>query len=290
MGAPLRYFTLPFLVFAWSCCASAQPTDLVDIANDHQLAGLSVVTRCHGELSIDVHTGFRDIGRKLPVNEETTFRIASISKACVALLTAKLADEGTLDYDAPLSSYLDTPPVHPEHPNVALTVQHLLTHTSGIRDGAGYGGFLSASYNAAPNVPPLQDALQPGGQFYTADMWGAQTPGTWFQYANLNFGVLATVLEAATGSRFDALFQTWLAAPYGLDGGFTVQDLDDADCLRLEDHRSGDQAAGVELAFLVDALEEVRIGRNIDYVLAFPVWRTWPAMPSLASNSLPISS
>jgi len=233
MGAPLRYFTLPFLVFAWSCCASAQPTDLVDIANDHQLAGLSVVTRCHGELSIDVHTGFRDIGRKLPVNEETTFRIASISKACVALLTAKLADEGTLDYDAPLSSYLDTPPVHPEHPNVALTVQHLLTHTSGIRDGAGYGGFLSASYNAAPNVPPLQDALQPGGQFYTADMWGAQAPGTWFQYANLNFGVLATVLEAATGSRFDALFQTWLAAPYGLDGGFTVQDLDDIDDLAV---------------------------------------------------------
>lgn len=233
MGAPLHILTLPCLAFALSLSASAQESALMEIADEHQLAGLSVVTRCHGELSLDVHTGLRDIGRKLPVDEETTFRIASISKACVALLAAKLVDEGILDYTAPLSSYLDSPPVHPEHPNVDLTVQHLLTHTSGIRDGAGYGGFLSASYSAAPEVPLLQDVLQPGGPWYTTDMWGAQAPGSWFQYANLNFGVLATVLEAASGTRFDALFQAWLAVPYGLDGGFTVQDLSDVNDLAV---------------------------------------------------------
>lgn len=233
MGASLHYLILPFLALALSSSVSAQPTALMDIADDHQLAGLSVVTRCHGAISLDVHTGLRDIGRKLPVDEETTFRIASISKACVALLAAKLADEGTLDYAAPLSAYLDTPPVHPEHPDVDVTVGHLLTHTSGIRDGSGYGAFLSASYTDAPDVPPLQDVLQAGGAFYTTDMWGTQAPGTWFQYANLNFGVLATVLEAASGTRFDALFQTWLAGPYGLDGGFTIQDLDDINDLAV---------------------------------------------------------
>mgnify|MGYP002620284821 CR=1 FL=1 len=207
---------------------SAAQADLFDaIADEHQLAGMSVVTRCGHEVSLEAHVGLRDIERKLPVNSETVFRMASISKAVVALCVAKLVESGTLTYDAPLSAYLDSPPVHPGHPNVPLTVQHLLTHTSGIRDGDGYGDFLSASYASIPAVPALSEVLSEDGTFYTTNMWGTSAPGEWFQYANLNFGVLATVMEAATGMRFDLLMDELIFAPFGLDAGYRVQQLDD---------------------------------------------------------------
>ena len=223
-------------IFSWSClllCWSllvpvlAQDETFTALAEDHQLAGMSVVTRCQGETVTSAHVGFRDIGRKLPANAQTLYRMASISKAVVALMVADLVEGGAMDYDAPLSSYLDSPPVHPGHPDVPLTVNHLLTHTSGIRDGSGYGPFLSASYADIPNVPQLGDVLSEDGEHYTTDMWGNGAPGTWFQYANLNYGVLATVMEAATGIRFDLLAHDLLFGPFGLDAGFRVQQLDD---------------------------------------------------------------
>ena len=213
--------------------AVAQSDDWAELVDTHELAGLSVVTRCQGDIQVDAHVGLRDIGRDLPVTGETTFRMASISKAVVALAVAKLVETGTLAYDAPLSDYMDSPPSHPGHPDIPLTVDHLLSHTSGIRDGSGYGDFLSESYANLPNVPALSDVLAPGGAHYTDNMWGSAAPGTWFQYANLNFGVLATVMEAATGQRFDLLMEELLFAPYGLDAGYRVQQLDEINDLAV---------------------------------------------------------
>lgn len=233
MGAALRSCILSLLVGLQCAGVYAQDIEILNIAEEHNLAGLSVVTRCGGEISTEAHFGFRDIGRKLPVTPTTTFRIASISKAAVALLAAKLAEEGTLAYNAPLSAYLDTPPQHPGHPAINITVEQLLSHTSGIRDGTGYGDFLTATYASAPDAPLLEEVLSPNGAYYSSNMWGPQAPGAHFQYANLNFGVLATVMEAATGWRFDQLFQAWLAGPYGLDAGFRVQDLSDINALAV---------------------------------------------------------
>ena len=212
---------------ALTLAIQAQATVFDSIRVAHQLAGMSVVTRCGGAISTDHHSGLRNVSRKLPVNGETTFRIASISKAIVALAGAKLAEQGTVDLDTPIGNYLEDPPSHPGHPEVALTLRHLFTHTSGIRDGEGYAEFLTATYAGIPNVPPLASVLAQDGPFHTADMWGPAPPGGWFQYANLNYGVAATVLEAASGMRFDQLMNALLLAPYGIDGGFQVQDLED---------------------------------------------------------------
>ena len=222
----VRFSTFLFCAAgALGSSVSGQSALLDEIQATHQLAGLSVVTRCGDAISIDHHSGYRNIAEELPVNGETVYRIASISKAVVALAAAKLAEQGTLDLDAPIGSLLEDPPYNPAHPDQDLTMRHLLTHTSGIRDGTGYGDFLSATYSMAPDVPTLNSVLDSGGPYHTDNMWGDAPPGQWFQYANLNFGVAATVMEAAAGMRFDLLMQALLFEPFGLDGGFKVQDL-----------------------------------------------------------------
>ena len=108
-----------------------------------------------------------------------------------------------------------------------------MTHTSGSRDGSGYSDFLSASYASVPDVPSLGSVLDPGGEFYTGNMWGTSAPGEWYQYANLNFGVLATVMEGATGMRFDEIMEAHLFGPFGIDAGYRVQDLDEINDLAV---------------------------------------------------------
>ncbi|MFM8770340.1 MAG: serine hydrolase domain-containing protein, partial [Rubrivivax sp.] len=76
-------------------------------------------------------------------------------------------------------------------------------------------------------------ALQPGGRLYRdGAAWRAdRAPGTWFNYTNLNWGVIGTVMERATGERFDRLMHRLVLQPLGLRGGFNPAALpgDDAD-------------------------------------------------------------
>ena len=228
LKAILRFERLAvFLVCAIGGPTSAQTAILENLVEWHQLAGVSVVTRCGEDISLEVHDGFKDIDDSLQIDWETKFRVASISKAVVALVTAKLAEQGTIDLEDAIGQYLEDEPFHPAHPTIAITLRHLLTHTSGIRDGSGYSGFLTETYAALPSAPALSAVLGEGGTFYTTDMWGSAAPGEYFHYANLNFGVLATVLEAASGMRFDQLMSDLLFSPYGLDAGFRVHDLQD---------------------------------------------------------------
>lgn len=289
-----------------------QPTGLTALPEVHQLAGMSVASRCGDALSIQVHMGQRDIGRDLPINASTRFRMASISKGVVALVVAKLVEDNLLQYDAPLGNYLDSPPVHPNHPDVVITLNHLLTHTSGIRDGSGYGAFLSASYSNIPSVPVLNSVLDPGGDFHTGDMWGSAAPGEWFQYANLNFGVLATIMEAATGMRFDQIMEDHLFGPYGIDAGYRVQDLDNIDDLAVlyrqsegewtpqTDHHQGVTPAGPNWSEYIPGVNAVcfspqgglRIGTE-DLTLIAQLWSSGTAsgadglpLPYLTPESL----
>src|SRR5699024_1942901 len=83
----------------------------------------------------------------------------------------------------------------------------LLSHTSALTDDAGYW--------QTPLDGRLQDLLE------DPEAWNAgRAPGTYFQYANLNFPLVASVMENATGERFDLLMKRLLFEPLGIDACF----------------------------------------------------------------------
>ncbi|MEL6529682.1 MAG: serine hydrolase domain-containing protein [Pseudomonadota bacterium] len=140
----------------------------------------------------------RETGRAVEANDPV--RIASISKLIMALTTLRLVDEGKVDLDADVSDYLGWPVRSPNFPDAKVTLAQLLGHRSGLRDRAGY-------------VIPLGESLQ--AKLADPDAWYADAaPGEApFEYANLGSPVVATVLEAATGERFDALVERTIFAP-----------------------------------------------------------------------------
>ena len=63
--------------------------------------------------------------------------------------------------------------------------------------------------------------MLPGGARYgKGAAWSAHAPASFFEYSNLNFAVVAAVLERAAGQRFDRLMQHWVLDPLGMQGGF----------------------------------------------------------------------
>lgn len=146
-----------------------------------------------------------------PLAPEMKLRVASISKMALALGLKTLIDDGRVDPDRDASDYLGWPLRNPNFADRPITVRQLLSHTSSIRDPEAY-------WVDAPGR--LQSLFDDPAAFAAADATSDKGPGAWFEYSNLNYGVLAGVIEGASGARFDLFMQDALFTPLGLDAGY----------------------------------------------------------------------
>lgn len=153
-----------------------------------------------------VEHGLADRAAKRRVTAEDPVRIASVSKLVVALGVMRLVEAGKLDLDRDVSAYLGWPLRNPGYPDVPITLRMLLSHTSGLRDDADY-------------AIPLGDTVR--ARVADRRAWDNEhRTGQWFHYTNLNFPVIASVMEAATRERFDTLMARLVLAPLKLDACF----------------------------------------------------------------------
>lgn len=143
----------------------------------------------------------RETGRAVDANDPV--RIASISKLVMALVALRLVDEGKVELDADVSRYLGWTMRAPGFPDAPVTLRQLLSHRAGLRDRVDY---------VIPLGESLQQRLADPAAWY-ADAPPGEAP---FEYANLGSPVVATVLEAAGGERYDRLVERTVFAPLGI--------------------------------------------------------------------------
>ena len=149
--------------------------------------------------------GFADKATRRPVTADSPVRIASISKLVTALAVMRLVDARVLDLDRDVSDYVGWQMRNPTFPDARITLRLLLSHQASLLDGADeYVIPLGGSLRERLAAPRLWDARHAPGS-------GA------FHYANMNFPVIASVIEAATGERFDAVMQRQVFRPLHLD-------------------------------------------------------------------------
>jgi len=144
----------------------------------------------------------RETGRLVAPNDPV--RIASISKLIMALTTMRLAEEGVVDLDADVSRYLGYGVRSPGFPDTPVTLAQLLSHRSGLRDTGGY---------VIPLGESLEEKLQDPESWY-ADAAPGEAP---FEYANIGSPVVASVLEAASGERYDVLLNRLVFEPLEIE-------------------------------------------------------------------------
>jgi len=195
------------LLFATMSLHAGEPIATVRVAFDRD--GI-VSTRAQG---------LADIAAGRAVTAEDPVRIASISKLVTAIGVMRLVEAGQLDLDADVSQWLGWRLRNPAFPDAPITLRLLLSHRAGLTDAAGY--------YQVPLGGLLQDVL--------ADprAWDpAHAPGTFFRYANLDFPLIASVMEKATGERFDQLMKRLVLRPLDIEGCFNWASCDEATAAR----------------------------------------------------------
>lgn len=139
----------------------------------------------------------------------TPTRYASVTKQITALLVFQEIQRGRIELGAPLSRYVKDAPAWAG----TVTIEHLLRHTSGLRE-ADTGASFDFPFHPASSEATLARPLNQANRICSAAPVAA--PGTQFKYGDCEYYWLGAVLEQVTGQSWDQLAQDRIARPLGL--------------------------------------------------------------------------
>ncbi len=187
------------------------PRSLDDAVAQGSFTGV-VTVHVDGRRTFERVEGFAHRALGVPMTADTRIAVASASKAFTALAVMRLVEEGVLALDQPVRGLLgaDLPMV-----DDAVTIEHLLEHSSGI------GDYLDEDTDGDPSdyVLTLPVHTLTTAEAFLPMLEGHPQkwpPGERFTYCNGGFMVLAVLLERATGERFHDVVRRLVLAPAGL--------------------------------------------------------------------------
>ena len=148
------------------------------------------------------------------VDRDTRFPLASMSKWFAAYGVMQLVQAGTIDLDAPVSTYLKQwkLPVGTFN-NDSVTVRRLLSHTAGLTDGLGFGDYTADETLPSTDASLRQPRASSGG---AATIAVGQAPGSAWKYSGGGYLVLQALVEDVTGKRFAEWMQQAVLDPLGM--------------------------------------------------------------------------
>lgn len=150
-----------------------------------------------------------------PLNRNTVFQVASLSKWISAFGIMKLVEEGKLDLDAPVSTYLTRWQLPPSNfNNDEVTVRRLLSHTAGLTDGLGYSGF-----EPGVQTQPIEESLTKASDADEGISGAVQVgiePGSEFKYSGGGYTLLQLLVEEVSGQSFASFMKERIFEPLNM--------------------------------------------------------------------------
>lgn len=165
--------------------------------------GAAVIAVKDGAVLFRKGYGLANIELGVPVEPDMVFRLGSITKQFTGVAILMLAEEGLLALDDPITRFL---PDYPTHAHT-ITVEHLLTHTSGIK-----------SYTSMPEWRPLwrkDFAVHELIDFFKYQPMEF-APGTRFNYNNSGYHLLGAIIEKVSGKTYEQFLQERIFEPLGM--------------------------------------------------------------------------
>ena len=167
------------------------------------IPGLSLAVVKDGKVIKAEGYGLANMKLKISATPETVYRIASVSKQFIATGIMLLAQEGRLNVDDPISKYLEGTPQTWK----AITIRHLLTHTSGlVREPPGF-----SSRKIQRDADVIKSGYDVPLQF---------PPGTKHQYSNLGYFALAEIMRKVSGQSWTDYLSQKVFKPSGMNNTY----------------------------------------------------------------------
>jgi CubicO group peptidase (beta-lactamase class C family) len=175
-------------------------------ADHNHVPGISYGVLIDGALVHTGRAGVRELAGKTPIDDDTVFRIASMTKSFTALCILKLRDEGKLSLDDPAEKYL--PELaglkYPTSDSPRLTIRHLMSHSAGFPEDNPWGDQQLSKTEAE-----FTAMLAAGIPFSNA-------PGVAYEYSNYGFAILGRVVSRVSGVRYVDYVTANILRPLGM--------------------------------------------------------------------------
>jgi CubicO group peptidase (beta-lactamase class C family) len=171
---------------------------------EYHIAGAAISVVKDGKLFFAKGYGYADIEKGIPVDpEQTIFRIGSVGKTFTWTAVMQLVEQGKLDLDADINTYLDfrIPDTYPQ----PVTLKHLMTHTSGFEDR-----WLESLASDSSGLIPAREWLisnTPGR---------VRPPGEAAGYSNYNAMLAGYIVSRVSGQPYDRYIQEHIFDPLGM--------------------------------------------------------------------------
>lgn len=189
---------------------------LTAYANQNKFNGVVLVAQ-KGNIIYQKGFGVKDAEKRLPVDVNTVFQIGSVTKQFTAAVIMQLQEEGKLSVEDKLSKYF------PELPNAEkITIEHLLTHTSGLYNYTNDTAFKKADVSR----PYSQKDMLALFSKYRPDF----EPGAKWNYSNTGYSLLGYIIEKVTGKAYEQVVRERILQPLQMNhSGFDFTHLASAD-------------------------------------------------------------
>lgn len=187
--------------------------------------GTAIAVLKHGVIVHLAGYGLANPKTKTPITSETMFHMASTGKQFTGLGIMMLAEQGKLDYDAPLTKYIpkfsniihfisDLKSFSPE-----VTIRRLLHHTSGVEDY--YSGDAQEALSQISSNPTNADVIK---HYIKRKFPMTGTPGDQYVYSNSEYDLLGSVIEHVSGQSYVDFFKTRVFLAAGMTDTFSFPD------------------------------------------------------------------
>ncbi|HFU7054290.1 TPA: serine hydrolase domain-containing protein [Bacillus cereus] len=143
------------------------------------------------------------------VTSKTPFAIGSISKSLTALAIVKLIEDKKIKLEDPVQRYLPWFKLKDSQISSTITIQHLLTHTSGI---STYEGLALSDKQSKSSRALKENVMKLSNVKVTAP------PGEKYQYSNTNYIVLGTLIEEVTNETYSSYMEKYIFQPLNMNG------------------------------------------------------------------------
>jgi CubicO group peptidase (beta-lactamase class C family) len=159
-----------------------------------------------GELVHTGVTGIRELASKAPVDADTVFRIASMTKSFTAMAILKLRDDGKLSLDDPAERYVPELKAlaYPTTDAPRITIRHLLSHSEGFPEDNPWGDQQLSETEEA-----FSAMIRGGIPFSNA-------PGVAYEYSNYGFALLGRIVARASGTSYNDYIAAHILRPLGM--------------------------------------------------------------------------
>lgn len=185
--------------------------------------GMALLIAKDDEVLLRKAYGMADLEAGRPIRPEDNFVIASNTKQFTCIAIMMLAEKGLLDYDEPIERFFpDFPPYRKR-----VSIRHLMTHVSGIREYFEEGIWETIPQVAAADTKEMVGLIKGFGDL-------AFEPETQYSYCNSAYVMLGSIVEQLSGMSFGKFVETQILDPVGMKQTFVPDYMDNRPASLIE--------------------------------------------------------